>query len=473
MPAEYPRRTVEEAEDGDAECAAAGAPRSRQSNPSMNEATSESVNAHYLDHVVATAQSHEVAATEDIVTGNGIKLLAKGARIDAKARDRLLEHKLSKPLEDCVEVVGGVIPARFEPIATALLDKHPLLRALCVSERAQPVSASLAALTLSPPMQSLLTVYSQYQQDRLDHTVGVALLALALARRVLPGEIDRHRQLATAGLVHDVGELYIDPAYLRKDTALAADQWRHIVTHPVVAHRVLQGMVGAGRGVADIVLLHHERLDGFGYPRRIEGDAFSVDGQILAVAEWLMAFIDAGLAPLTRARMAMRLVPGEFGAALLEAVSSAARQAPDAPVEISGATPLEDAVPRVARVADTLRRFREHGAWLDERVGRARPALKTVLLAATQRMSRIQASFSSAGLDTQQPAVLLSELAALRDPHVYIEITTLVSELEWRIRELEREQRLRASPLDADDQRVVEELIARINGSPQTPAAVA
>lgn len=391
---------------------------------------SRDVNSHYLDHVVATSQTHEVAASEDIVTGNGIKLLAKGARIDAGARDRLLQHKLHKPLEDCVQVVGGVIPARFEPIAAALLDKHPLLGALCASGRARSVPASLAGLTLSLPMQSLLTVYAEYQADRLDHTVGVAMIAMSLARRLLPGEIERHRVLATAGLVHDVGELYIDPAYLSKGKRLSADQWRHIVTHPLVAHRVLRDMVGAGHAVADAVLLHRERLDGFGYPRRVVGEAFTLDGQILAAAEWLMAIVESGVSPLARAGMAGRLVPGEFCPALLEAVSAATRQTPDAPVELSSATPLEQAVPRIVRLAGILRRFRESRALIDAHIAQARPELRAVLEAGLQRLLPIQASFSSTGLDAHSAEQVLGELAALHDPAVYSEVMTLIGEME-------------------------------------------
>ena len=428
------------------------------------EPAAEGVNSHYLDHVVATGQAHDVEVTEDIVAGNGIKLLAKGARIDAGARERLLQHKLRKPLEVCVQVIGGVMPTRFEPVGEALLEKHPLLRALCASARARAAPASLAALTLSMPMQSLLTVQAQFQQERLEHSVGVAMLALSLARRLLPDDIERHRVLATAGLVHDVGELYIDPDYLRKDTRLAAEQWRHIVTHPLVGHRVLRDMVGAGRAVAEAVLLHHERLDGFGYPRGVAHEAFTLDGQILAAAEWLMGLVESGVSPLTRARMAERLVPGEFSVAVLEAVSTAAREAPDLPIELSAATPLEEAVPRIERLAATLERFRDLRAWIDERIATAGAELHLVLATGLNRMLRIQASFSSTGLDAHNPRHLLGELAALQDPKVYTEIMTLVREMEWRMRELEREQRLRASLLPAQDGAVIGDLIQRLKG---------
>ena len=423
------------------------------------------VNPHYLDHVVATAQSHEIAASEDIVTGNGIKLIAKGARIDADVRERLLEHKLRKPLEDCIAVVGGVTSADLEPIGEALLEKHPLLRALCATERARGAPASLAALSLSAPLQSLVTVYAQCQEGRLEHAVGVAMLSLSLARTLLPGNIERHRLLATAGLAHDVGELYLDPALLQKATKLDASKWRHIVTHPLVGHRVLRDMAGAGQIVANAVLLHHERLDGFGYPRSVSGEAFTLDGQIVAAAEWLMALVESDASPLTRARMADRLVPGEFSPVILAAISAAAREAPDEPVELSSAPPLEEAVPRIVRLADTLRRFDETRDWIDERLAEASGALRAVLEAGLQRALRIQASFASTGLDAHNAEQLVGELSSLQDPHVYVEIMTMVGELEWRMRELERSQRLRANLLPASDQAVVSDLIGRLRGA--------
>jgi hypothetical protein len=432
----------------------------------MHDAASTGTNPHYLDHVVTTAASHAVAASEDIVTGNGIKLLAKGARIDAGTRERLLQHKLRKPLEDCVTVIDGVSPADFEPIAAALLQRHPLLRTLCADARARPAPASLAALALTPQMQSLLTVYAGAQPDRLEHAVGVATLALGLARTLLPGAVDRHRSLALAGLVHDIGELYIDPAYLRRGTPLTPEVWRHIVTHPLVGHRVLTSLAGAGQAVADAVLQHHERLDGFGYPRGVQGEAFTIDGQILAAAEWIMALFESGNAPMTRAGLGPRLMPGEFDTALLEALHAAGRNAPDAPVDLSTAMALELAAPRVLRLARALDGWRQARPWLESAIAAAAPALRHVLVAGLQRALRMQTSFSSTGLDARQPEPLLNELAALRDPLIYTETMSLVLELEWRVTELERGLRLRASLLAPQQGAVIDELLARVLAEP-------
>ena len=436
----------------------------------MTDNAPAGVNPHYLEHVVATAEAHEILVTEDIVTDTAVKLLVKGARIDAQTRDRLLQHKLQRPLEECTQVVGGVVAGQFESIGHALLDKHTLLQALCTTERARHAPVSVAAASLSLPMQSLLTVYAKSRPDRLEHAVGVAMLALSLARRLLPGEIERHRVLVLAGLLHDVGELYIDPAHLQPGTRLDAVAWRHIAIHPLVGHRVLLDLPGAGPEVARAVLQHHERLDGFGYPQGVCGDAFSVDGEIVAAAEWLMALAEHETSPLARASMALRLVPGEFRPELLKLISGVAKEAPDLAAQHNVAPPLEEALPRIMRLVDTLGRFNDSRSWIEERMARAGPALRAVLDVGVIRMVRIQASFASTGLNAGNATALLGELACQQDPYLYTEIASLVGELEWRMRELERRQRLRASLLTEPEHAVLDEVIARLKGSVIQPA---
>jgi HD-GYP domain-containing protein (c-di-GMP phosphodiesterase class II) len=418
---------------------------------------------HYLDHVVAATASHDVEVTEDIVTGHGIKLLAKGARIDAAMRERLLEHKLRKPLEDCVQVVDGLVAERLKPVAEAMLAAHPLVAALGSSgAQAQPIPLSLSRLKLSVPVLSLLTLYSRCQADRLKHSVGVAMLAMGLGRRLVPGDVERHRLLAVAGLLHDVGELYIDPLHLQRGTRLEPEQWRHIVTHPLIGERVLRGMEGAGPAVAQPVLLHHERLDGFGYPRGVAGPALTLDGQILGAAEWLMALIESGHTPLARASVATRIMPGEFSDELLQTIASAAAQSDE--LLATAPAPLEDAAPRVARIAATMHRFAAARPWIEERIAEARGEFQRHLAMGLGRMQRLHVAFSSTGLDAADIEALLRELAALRDPQVHLEVVTIAREIEWRLRALERESLLRSGLLAPDEDAVMRELVDRLTG---------
>ncbi|WP_457421558.1 HD-GYP domain-containing protein [Roseateles sp. P5_E7] len=421
------------------------------------------VNPHYLEHVIHTSETKPVEASEDILSHNGIKLLAKGAQINAKVRDRLLMHKLQKPLENCIQVVDGVMPESLGPIGEALLAQHPLLKALCAHDLYPSAPTTLATLKLSGPMQSLLTVYAEHQGDRLKHTVGVAMLALALARRMLPGETEQHRMLGLAGLVHDIGELYIDPNLIRGGTPFGPAEWRHVASHPLVGERVLRGMVGAGKAIAQAVLHHHERLDGFGYPRGVQGKALPLTGQILAAAEWLMGLIETGLTPMTRASVATKLIPGEFSRELTGAIATAAASLPQS-VPRSEPDAVQEAIPRVVRIAAVLRRFTDARLWLDERIKAARPALRAVLEAALKRLLRIQTAFSSTGLDAHAPDDLVAVLSEQRDAELQTELITVVAELEWRLRELERESMLRAGLLPPAEVAVMRELMDRIKG---------
>ncbi|MFT7774512.1 HD-GYP domain-containing protein [Roseateles sp.] len=420
------------------------------------------VNRHFLDHVIQTAEARPVEAIEDIVSQSGIKLLAKGSQVDERVRERLLMHKLQKPLEDCIRITEGVMPGSFGPIGEALFEQYPLLKAICAHDLYPAAPTTLATLKLSNPVQSLLTVYAEYQGDRLKHTVGVAMLTLALSRRLLPGEPDRHRMLALAGLLHDIGELYIEPQYMRPGTPLGPQEWRHVASHPVIGERVLRNMPGAGREVASAVLHHHERLDGFGYPRGVQGADLPLNGQILAAAEWLMALIENSGTPLTRASVATKLIPGEFSRELTEAITLAAQADAPAAEAVVDPVPLESAIPRVVAIVATLERFRETRPWIDERIAVAPPSQRAVLEAALQRLQRIRTAFSSTGLDAHEPDALVTALAEQRDADLQVELMTVVGELEWRLRELERESLLRAGMLPDQDGAVMRELLARL-----------
>ncbi|MDM4767869.1 HD domain-containing phosphohydrolase [Pelomonas sp. SE-A7] len=419
------------------------------------------VNPHYLEHLVASAAAHQVEVTEDIISGSGVKLLAKGTQVDGCIHERLLAHKLSRPLEDCLGMADGVSSEQIAAAAEQLMDKHPLLRALASHERALPVEQSLAKLKLSGPVRSLLTVYADQPGGRLSHAVGVALIAKALGRRLLPGDVDAHRVLGLAGLLHDVGELYLAPAVLSREGPLTAEKWRHIVSHPVIGQRVLAGMEGAGPQLAELVLCHHERLDGFGYPRGLAGRDFSLSAQILASAEWLMGLVDAGSLPITQSSVASKLIPGEFSEQIFGALRQAARDCEGPDHVLDQDRGLADALPRALRVAELLARFRSSRAQLRARAIGASPDLRSLLDLCLQRMLQLQSAFSSAGLDADHPEALVQELVA-EEGEVHLEVLALLREFHWRMKELERELQLRSAALSESDRLMVADLIAAV-----------
>jgi HD-GYP domain-containing protein (c-di-GMP phosphodiesterase class II) len=95
----------------------------------------------------------------------------------------------------------------------------------------------------------------------------------------------RLRQLALGGLLHDMGELSVPSAVLQKPGALDDDEFAAIRRHPEAGERLLRELGGFPAGVLRLVLDHHERLDGSGYPRGLAAGDLDVETRILAVCD--------------------------------------------------------------------------------------------------------------------------------------------------------------------------------------------
>jgi len=416
------------------------------------------VNPHYLNHLLACAARRELLARQDILAESGECLLTQGSPISPAARAALLQNRLARPLEDCVQARHPIAGTQLEELAKQLLAADELLTQLCPAGRGRPLPESLGRLELSPPVQALLTLLADRQC--LPHAVRVALLTLSQARRLLPGQVERHQQLALAALLHDIGELYLDPELLGQADTLAALQWRPLASHPLIAHRVLQTMEGAGPAVAAAVLDHHERLDGFGFPRGTAQGALPLDHQVLAAAEWLAGLLEAGGSALLRASIAARLVPGEFHPALLGWVHQAA-QAPQARAWEPASLALDQV--RVERLARTLQQARNLLPWANQQQQRASATLRQLLDLHLARLRRLLAGFSSAGLDSLEPSALLQAVAEAEDPELQRDLQALIDEFCWRLQELEREALLHSSRLGAQEAAVLRQLLADLN----------
>ncbi|MCW7540136.1 HD domain-containing protein [Aquabacterium sp. A7-Y] len=419
------------------------------------------VNEHYLNRVVAVAETAGVEAAEDILTGNGIKLVAKGTRIDAKAKERLLQHKLRKPLESSVRVVDGVASQPLDKVAETLLDKHRLLAGVCGGATARRVTTALRELRLAPSTESMLTVYAAQGPHKLEHAVGVSLLGAAMYHDLPEGGSKGLQTLMMAGLLHDVGELYIDPVILNARSRLTAEQWKHIATHPIVAAHLLRDMPGAGAQVAEAVLHHHERLDGFGYPQGLRGAQLPVSGQVLALAEMLMGLIESGRSPGERAGVAVKLIPGEFNRHLLARVAQAIRMSVTSTAgQERPPTPGDTAAlaARVSTLDATLQRMRLVEDSVEERVRTGSPALKELMQHTVERGRRIRLAFSSTGLNTLDPQELRERLSAM-EAQVHFEVDIVLREIEWRMHEVKRETRIRMQRLPPADAALVRQFI--------------
>lgn len=137
--------------------------------------------------------------------------------------------------------------------------------------------------TLRQTVSALATASEKRDPYTAGHQARVAELAHAMAVRVgLSGE--RLEGLRVAGMLHDIGKIHIPAEILAKPTRLSDLEMGIMRTHSQVGYDILKE-IEFPWPVAQIVLQHHERLDGTGYPNALSAEAILPEARILAVAD--------------------------------------------------------------------------------------------------------------------------------------------------------------------------------------------
>jgi PAS domain S-box-containing protein len=119
--------------------------------------------------------------------------------------------------------------------------------------------------------------YTAGHQDR------VSQLAQAIAKEMGLSE-DRQDFVSTASIIHDLGKVSIPSELLSKPTKLSELEFNIIKVHSQAGYNILKD-IEFPWPVADVVLQHHERMNGSGYPQHLHGDGILLEARILAVAD--------------------------------------------------------------------------------------------------------------------------------------------------------------------------------------------
>ncbi|HEU4976131.1 MAG TPA: HD-GYP domain-containing protein [Baekduia sp.] len=205
-----------------------------------------------------------------------------------------------------------------------------------------PAAALVAAeeAFLGAHVRALLARLAEKDRSTEEHTRRVAEHAVAIGERLglAPGRL---RELALAGLLHDIGKLSTPDAILGKPGALTDAELAVIREHPGAGDALL-AQLGHPARIRRIVRGHHERLDGRGYPDGLSGDALDLETRILAVADVWDALVSARVYRAAWSpERAMALLAEEAGSAFdprcVVALQDVTGVAPAAPEPLSDA----------------------------------------------------------------------------------------------------------------------------------------
>jgi HD-GYP domain-containing protein (c-di-GMP phosphodiesterase class II) len=203
-------------------------------------------------------------------------------------------------------------------------------------------------------LEELADIVDMRDHYTFEHSRRVAELARATARRLNlpPDEIE---QVTMAGRVHDVGKIGIKSSVLMKPGKLTDPEWLEMRTHPEVGARLIGNFPQFARGKA-LVLHHHERYDGKGYPRGLAGEQIPFGARILAAADAWDAMTShrayRKALDLDHVRGEMRRGSGtQFDPAVVEAFLAVLEERPDLAIPAVNVEQDVDEAPQPAAVA--------------------------------------------------------------------------------------------------------------------------
>jgi len=398
-------------------------------------ASFSTANPHALASILDAAETRSIIASRDIFDIGGTKLWARDQPVSRTLQRKLMDRQLRQPLESCLYVEDGISARSLVQAVEALVERGGPLAAL-LKPYADEIVHSAGLLPLHPVAQLLLTAGQASKPASFDH----AIEAMAMAGALMAAHRGNTRELRVAmlcGLLHDLGEMYIDPQYSEADADRSLDfkSYQQMVVHPHIGQLLLMQLTNYPAEVARAVAEHHERLDGSGYPHRLSRDQISPLGCMLAVTESTLSALRGEQPHLTRAGVSLRVVPGEFDLAWVGPVVRASYTQ----------TPLQPTLSDEEREARLDRLDAALQIAVNSTSAHAlaaeTPQLKQALDLAQHLLLRLRTGWNASGLWSPE-AVKASDAA---------EIEAIEEELMFRLRSIQRAAQLRAGELPEED----------------------
>ncbi|MFO1220014.1 MAG: HD domain-containing phosphohydrolase [Burkholderiaceae bacterium] len=401
-----------------------------------------SANPHALAIILQASQTRRIIAATDIFDISGIKLWASRQPVSAELQRKLMDRKLREPLESCLVAEDGVTPVMLAMDLQALVfGDSPLVPLL--APHAERLAQEAAHVPLHPVAQLLFSAAQSARPETYQHAVD----AMALAGALAASRSSSHAEVRVAmlcGLLHDLGEMYIDPQHGEADADRDLDfaSYQQLVVHPHVGHLIVKQLTAYPAVVSRAVAEHHERLDGSGYPHALAGEAISPMGRLLAVTEASLAATRGSFGHLLRASVALRTVPGEFDLAWVGVVSRAA-----------GAQPALQPVMERAEIQARLGALGSLLAAAERRVGALvpqaqAPTMRSALHLAAFLLQRLRLGWNESGLWSTEAVAQVNAA----------EVEALEDEIYFRLRAIQRATLLHAGELPQAEAAALHEL---------------
>lgn len=140
-------------------------------------------------------------------------------------------------------------------------------------------------------MQNLYIMKS-YNNYTYEHSVNVTVIAILICNQM---ELSRYKtyEIAMGCMLHDLGKTKVSETILNKSEKLTEEEFEEIKRHPILGYSFVKDNVALSPNIKKIILTHHEKLDGSGYPLGLKGNEISKGARICAVSDVFDAMCSA------------------------------------------------------------------------------------------------------------------------------------------------------------------------------------
>jgi putative nucleotidyltransferase with HDIG domain len=187
-------------------------------------------------------------------------------------------------------------------VITKIFRRLPAGEPLKPEDIAQAETKILKAIKHSS-LREWLTAVGCHHESSYRHCLFVTGFAVAFAQHLGMREDDQ-RRLTRAALLHDVGKAFVPVAILDKQGKLTEEEVAEVRSHPRRGYDALKAQGGFPPEMLDVVLHHHELLDGSGYPEGLSGNAISDIVRLTTIVDIYAALVEkrAYRMPFTHAK---------------------------------------------------------------------------------------------------------------------------------------------------------------------------
>lgn len=244
-------------------------------------------NGFYTHHLADVSHKGNSAyTTSDVFNKNGALLIRKGVTIDINVRDKLLRHKLVKPLDHQVglerQINGQIMLQKYHQLLKKYPDVAEMSEALHFNHDFENQLRYFDSV--HPVISQKLTVLDCQLNHEFENGLFNAWLSTLIAKE-LGFTTENVNNVFIASLLHDIGMMHLDPDIVCSHRQLSPAEWKTMQAHVIVGKIIADAIPYLSPEVSRAVVEHHETCHASGYPFSACGFERSMLGRIIAMSD--------------------------------------------------------------------------------------------------------------------------------------------------------------------------------------------